>query len=376
VENQQLTVTPDPTAFTFANFVNPPNVKLSAGTTGGINSLSFTMADASHGGITLTLREPSLLAQGTHDTPITVKVYADSTGNIQVNTFTVTLHYTVTNSYTVSGANGYTITALPVTAAGLAGNAKQNVIYADVLTDVATNAYSVEALDPSTGASLYAPVPGATPGVLALSDDGQFLYAIVGGVVERLQAPSLALNLTIPLDAYSVAVAPGMPHTVAVAGYKALIIFDDAAARANSVPVPSFGVPPGAYAYPQWGSPSVVYAVVFPGCCEQGPAQLCPFAVDGSGVTNKGGACTEPNAFTFADGLAYAPGGQILNPATRRTRTGIGGTAQTGLPRPMILKDFCHLLSDMLVHRARRNPSQPLIRVAVPHDSATTLLLA
>ena len=327
VENQQFTVTPAPTAFTFANFVNPPNVKLSAGTTGGINSLSFTMADTSHGGITLTLRAPSSLAQATYDTPITAKVYADSTGDILVDTFTVTLHYTVTNSYTVSGANGYTITALPVTAAGLAGNAKQNVIYADVLTDPATNTYSVEALDPSTGASLYAPVPGATPGVLALSDDGQFLYANVKGAVERLQASSLAVNLTLPIDAGSsprgstVAVAPGLPHTVAVASSTALTIFDDAVARANSVPVPSnCGPDPGlngSYSYIQWESPSAVYATVWPGNCLLGPATLCPFAVDGSGVTNKGGSCavSEPSAMTFADGLGYAPGGQIFNPA-------------------------------------------------------------
>jgi hypothetical protein len=321
VENQPLTVTPAPTAFTFTNFVNPPNVKLSAGTPGGINSLSFTMADASHGGITLTLRAPSSLAQATYDTPITVKVYADSTGDILVDTFTVTLHYTVTNSYTVSGANGYTITALPVTAAGLAGNSKQNVIYAAVLADPATNAYSVEALDPSTGASLYAPVPGVTPGVLALSDDGQFLYANVKGVVERLQASSLALNLTLPTDgADGLAVVPGLPHTVAVASSTALKIFDDAVARANSVPVPSNCGPSaglnGSYSYIQWGSQSALYATVSPGNCLLGPAELCPFAVDGSGVTANGScAGAEPSAMTFADGLGYAPGGQIFNPA-------------------------------------------------------------
>ena len=178
-----ITVTPAPTAFTFTDFPAAPNVKLSAPTTGGINSLSFTMTDASHGGITLTLRAPSMMSQSTYSTPITVKVYADSTGNILVDTFTVTLQYTITNSYTVSGANGYTITALPVSTNGLAGNAKQNVIYANVLTDPATMAYSVEALDPTTGASLYAPVAGANLGVLALSDDGQFLYAAVGGLV-------------------------------------------------------------------------------------------------------------------------------------------------------------------------------------------------
>jgi hypothetical protein len=49
VENYPITVTPHPTAFTFANFVSSPNVRLSAPTTGGVNSLSFTMADASHG---------------------------------------------------------------------------------------------------------------------------------------------------------------------------------------------------------------------------------------------------------------------------------------------------------------------------------------
>jgi hypothetical protein len=323
VENQQFTVTPAPTAFTFANFVNPPNVKLSAGTTGGINSLSFTMADASHGGITLTLRAPSSLAQATYDTPITVKVYADSTGNILVDTFTVTLHYTVTNSYTVSGANGYTITALTVATNGLAGNAKQNVIYADVQTDSATQAYSVEALDPTTGAPVYPPVPNANSnaGTLALSDDGQYLYAGVGGNVERLKASGLTLDLTLPSGfADGVAVLPGSPHTVAVSS-AAMQIFDDAVARPNSVPVLMQTGLYGSYQNPQWESQSAVYAtVVFPPIGP--PDYLCAFAVDSAGVTapNYFQSCPSPNqvgadGVTFANGVAYSVG-KIFDPTT------------------------------------------------------------
>jgi hypothetical protein len=337
VEQYPVTVTPDPTAFTFANFIAAPNVKLSAPTTGGINSLSFTMADATHGGITFTLKTPSTLSQNAYDTPITVNVYADSTGNILVSTFTVTLHYVVTNSFTVTGPNGYTITALPVATDGLAGNATQNAIYADVLTDPSSGAYSVEALDPTNGGSIHTPVPGATPGILALSDDGQFLYAEVGGHIERLQASSLAANLTLPTSARSVAVAPGLPQTVAVATDTALQIFDNAMARPNSVPVPppNSGLP-SSYGSLQWGSQSAVYAEVNIGGIGP-PPSICAFAVNSMGVTATG-SCGASNVvgsyMTFANGRGYPPGGNIVDPTTWTVVGTLSGAPGLGTVTP------------------------------------------
>jgi hypothetical protein len=353
VENQQFTVTPAPTAFTFANFVNPPNVKLSAGTTGGINSLSFTMADASHGGITLTLRAPSLLAQATYDTPITVTVYADSTGDILVDTFTVTLHYTVTNSYTVSGANGYTITALPVPTSGMTGNAKQNVIYANVLTDPATQAYSVEALDPITGAPVYPPVSNNNAGILALSDDGQFLYAGIGINVERFKASGMTLDLTL-LSGFpdGVGVLPGSPHTVAVSSVaNGMQVFDDAVARPNSVPVLMQTGLYGSYQNPQWESQSAVYATVnFPPIGP--PPYVCAFAVDSAGVSapNYFNSCpnTLANAYvTFANGLGYSQDGRGFNPANSTvvsTFSSTQGTVNAVTPDPSLGRTFAFVV--------------------------------
>jgi hypothetical protein len=346
VENSAITVTPAPTAFTFANFPATPNVKLSAPTTGGINSLSFTMADASHGGITFTLRPPNMLSQATYDTPITVNVYADSTGDILVDTFNVTLHYTITNSYTVSGPNGYTIRALPMTTNGLAGNAKQNVIYANVLTDPATQAYSVEALDPTTGAVLYPPISVVPINAqsdrvasLALSDDSQYLYVGAAGNVERFKASGMTLDLTLPTTgSLGMAVAPGLPQTVAVAGDNGFQIVDNAVARPNSVPVPMQPLGYGSFGYLQWGSQSTVYASVnFGGGIGQLVA-TCAFAVDSAGVTanfaapstcapSETSASFQPMA--FADGLGYS-GGQIVDPTTWT----VVGTYPGGLVTP------------------------------------------
>ena len=62
------------------------------------------------------------------------------------------------------------------------------------------------------------------PNVLAMSDDGQFLYAGVNGSVQRFTLPALTdINYALGSDflghphvALDIQVAPGAPHTTAV----------------------------------------------------------------------------------------------------------------------------------------------------------------
>jgi hypothetical protein len=61
IDRYAVAVTPDPTAFTFANFPGSPDVQLSAPTTGGIDNMNFFMSDATHGGIAFTLQDANSL---------------------------------------------------------------------------------------------------------------------------------------------------------------------------------------------------------------------------------------------------------------------------------------------------------------------------
>jgi hypothetical protein len=119
-------------------------------------------------------------------------------------------------------------------------------LYLSVGSGSPVNPNTVTVLDPFTGTLESSVFAGSEPGPLALSDDGLLLYVGKGGASEvtRFALPALTEDLTIPLgrDATSgaftagaLAVAPGAPHTVAVAltaGYtQATALFDDAAPR-------------------------------------------------------------------------------------------------------------------------------------------------
>src|SRR5258705_3046441 len=89
-------------------------------------------------------------------------------------------------------------------------------------------------LDPESGTIVSSAQAGSEPSTLAVSDDGQFLYVGLRGAnaIQRFSLPALVLNLTfqsdadeftpgssggLPLFAQEMAVAPGAPHTLAVA---------------------------------------------------------------------------------------------------------------------------------------------------------------
>jgi hypothetical protein len=87
---------------------------------------------------------------------------------------------------------------------------------------------SVVVLDPATAAVLSSGYAGSEPDFLAVSDECSEIYAALGGSgsVVRLAASTMTLDETIPLPikdmsgvvvARSLSVAPGAPHTVAMA---------------------------------------------------------------------------------------------------------------------------------------------------------------
>ena len=125
----------------------------------------------------------------------------------------------------------------------------RQVIYASVPSSATTNPNTISVLDVNSLAITASQPSGSNPNVLAISDDGQFLYAGLNGSVERFILPALTPDISYPLGsdflghphvALDVQVAPGAPHTTAVTIGSVsfspsldgpLTIFDDATPR-------------------------------------------------------------------------------------------------------------------------------------------------
>jgi len=127
-------------------------------------------------------------------------------------------------------------------------------------------------LNPATVSIVNCQSAGSEPNVLALSDDGQFLYVGEDGTgsVQRFKLPGLTPDISIslgsdpfdgPFYARSMEVAPGVPHTIAVSrGIKNLIpkeiggiaIYDDSTQRLTIAP--GWGGAGNAYSSLTWGA--------------------------------------------------------------------------------------------------------------------------
>jgi len=201
---------------------------------------------------------------------------------------------------------------------------------------------SIQAIDPATGKVVAQVACGSTtfpplsgPNRLAVSDDGSYLYAFVynlqagvPGTIVRYLLPSLTLDpsYSVPLASGTadsvtmMAVAPGAPHTLAVALDKGanaagVEILDDTVPRGSVI----LGSPANLNAL-TWGTDSsalYVFSWSLNNTC-----QLSTVAVTSSGPTVQ---VTQPvsvngNAWDIhwlpATGHVYVGSGQVYDPAT------------------------------------------------------------
>ncbi len=199
---------------------------------------------------------PGQLGVGVYSDTVTVTACLDSgcVNPISNSPLKIPVQVSVTN--TVSGASGYTVNVVPVATNDIVWDPVHSVFYVSIPSSAATNANTIMTLDPATGA-LGSPVQvGSNPGLLDVSDDGQYLYVALDGAstIQRLVLPGMTPDITIQLGnsavanspqfAFELHVAPGAPHTVAVArsttpiaydNETGLAIFDDATQRTDTV---------------------------------------------------------------------------------------------------------------------------------------------
>jgi len=179
-----------------------------------------------------------------------------------------------------SSPSVFTITYAPLVVSQLANDlvwdGSHQLIYMSVPSLATSNGNSVLALNPMTGSIDSSQFAGSEPDVLAISDDGQFLYAGIDGSssVQRFSLPDLSPDLDYslgadptfgPYFAVDLSVAPGLPHTTAVSrgdfvvstvAVGGMAIYDDDTRR------PTVAKSNGSlYDSLQWGSDSKVYAI-------------------------------------------------------------------------------------------------------------------
>ena len=194
-----------------------------------------------------------------------------------------------------TGGTGFAVAFVNQQAQRLSYDPLRQVIYAAVPPGATTNANTISVLNLNSLAITASQPAGANPNALAVSDDGQFLYAGVHGSVQRFTLPALTPDISYglgvdpfgnPIDASDIQVAPGAPHTTAVthgvSGFGGsligpLTIFDDGTPR----PV----VPVGQVFCDslQWGADATTLFC----SSTQGFSDLFEMAVDANGVSIK-----------------------------------------------------------------------------------------
>jgi hypothetical protein len=241
----------------------------------------------------------------------------------------------ITLPFTVSGAPATLIShaiSQQLNATALAGDPVRSLVYAAIPKDAPSSPNRVVGLDPTDGSIVWSlPVTGS-PDVLAISDDGQFLY--VGkhdeSTILRITLATHSPDVTIAIPPHSVdspayragaiVAVPGEPRTIAVSlVYEdaflygmGIVIVDDSVAR----PMSTTSQPSTCVIF-FGGSANLIY-----GCdCAigHGEGDYFTIGVDASGakvLTHSPPALSMGPFTIFANGLFYEPGGLVVNPAT------------------------------------------------------------
>ena len=246
-------------------------------TTNGVGGWAYERISETEGDVRIQFKNSSTIAPGTYDDVITVNVCQANKcpANVVGSPITINARYVSNNA--VGGTNGYTIRVVNQPATAIIWDGPSAKLYLAVPPGALTHANSVVALDPVTATLGTSTLIGNNPAALAASNDGQFLYVAPrdSNILQRLNLPSLAPSLTIPLGgnasgnfaANEIAVSPGAPNTIAVirsrlpfGGDDSIAIYDDAIARPNVLTRDDLAIGDWIYLL-QWTSPNQLYGL-------------------------------------------------------------------------------------------------------------------
>src|SRR5579864_1291661 len=155
-----------------------------------------------------------------------------------------------------AGGPGFAQVIVNQASRDLAYDSTQQLIYASVPSSATTNPNTIAVLSLASASITSSQSAGTNPDILAISDDGQFLYAGIDGTgsIQRFTLPGLVKDINYslgadpffgPFFAEDIQVAPGAPHTVAVTLSNSSVsppqqggvaVFDDATQRPTKLP--------------------------------------------------------------------------------------------------------------------------------------------
>ena len=315
-------------------FVNTDATRVSlkpSWTGNSILQVTLTPLTASQGRVDIFYKSPQAVGTGTFDDVVTLAACVDSacSGQLIGSPSRISSEYVVSN--VVPGPNGYTFDLVDGTATDLAWDSLRNRIYLSVPASAPASANSVAVLDPVAEKIEATGSVGADPGVLALSDDDQYLYVGLRGTatVQRLTLPTLAPDLTIPFGsgspsevfrAHDIKVLPGNPRSVAIALWDTSVlsslgayIYDDAIARPNA-----------GRAFIDWLAWGPDANTLYGFDSESSGHDISTMSVNTTGVTLLNitmGPLSSTSTFggiNYDTGLVFADNGIVFDPATRQ----------------------------------------------------------
>jgi uncharacterized repeat protein (TIGR01451 family) len=180
---------------------------------------------------------------------------------------------------------------------------------------------NIAALDPTTGH--FDPLiatPLEDPGKLAVSDNGEYLYAAINSTngIQRVNIPSRTLDISFPTGFGGVSdmfVLPGTPGTVAATVQTTVALYQD------GVLLPST-VAPGEYNFPYYLAGTQTNTVAYEGMTDG----LHTIAMGPTGATNAvnlGLINTFDDQIKFAAGRLYTAGGRVIDPVAQTVITNL-----------------------------------------------------
>jgi hypothetical protein len=290
--------------FTLTNFPQGPYLATSI-TGSAVTGAYIATSSATQGTVTIYVPVATDLEAGDHTATISVTACLDVTcaNPVQGSPFQITVDYSIGNTITVAGPNGYTIQAMAQQVESMVWDSVHQLLYV-VLPFDSTGTSHIAAIDPVTQ-TMSAPVAldSSAFGPMAISDDGQFVYVgLSNGTVQRLLLPQLTtdnrivLPLGLGLYPADVRVAPGAPHTIAVAlsgdpfgdignEERGVAVFDDNAMRPNETIASGYPLTGVTVDYLQWISGSSLYGSGY-GPASNGQGSFFSMAVDTTGISS------------------------------------------------------------------------------------------
>lgn len=298
---------------------------------------------------------------------------------------------------TAGGSNFATI-VVNQSAQDIVYDSKNQVFYLSVPGTASANPNTIAVLDP-TYAGITSTQPASNnPDVLAISDDSQFLYVGIDGAstVQRFIVPGLAPDISYPLGssqfngpyfALDLQVAPGAPHTSAVAlgvsngsprAIGGVTIFDDAMPRPTKTP--GYGGTGLLFDSLQWGADA---NTLFASNTETTGHDFYTLAVNSNGVALNQDF---PGTFTqFGDSIHFDPAtkliysdeGHAINPVTGLPAANFNATGVVAVDAALNTAFFASLNSSSIatIQSFDLTHFTPINTVTIPNVTGTPLHL-